>query len=154
MLESFRESINRTQGVGHLHSGIFFRNFERDVHCDWRTQQDRHARISFRKPSRVTVSDRPGARKKKIHALSIGFRRVNRALGVVLDRHTCTGNNRTARIGHDPVSKSVADGPSGQAYAPEKIFKAFMRAVSVKNRIDGEISHPNHVIVIGRLQPL
>jgi hypothetical protein len=112
------------------------------------------ARISFRKPSRVTVSDRPGARKKKIHALSIGFRRVNRALGVVLDRHTCTGSNRTARIGHDPVSKSVADGQSGQAYASEKIFKAFMRAVSVKNRIDGEISHPNRVIVIGRLQPL
>jgi hypothetical protein len=56
--------------------------------------------------------------------------------------------------GHDPVSKSVADGQSGQAYASEKIFKAFMRAVSVKNRIDGEISHPNRVIVIGRLQPL
>ena len=58
-----------------------------------------------------------------------------------------------ARFGHDPVSKSVADGQSGQAYAPEKVFKAFMRAVSVKNRIDGEISHPNRVIVIGRLEP-
>jgi len=125
------------------------------LNCDWRTQQDRHSSNLLSKTiarSRQRVS--PRRQKKKIRALSIGFRRVNRALGIVLDRHSCTGNNRTARIGHDPVSKSVADGQSGQAYASEKIFKAFMRAVSVKNRIDGEISHPNRVIVIGRLQPL
>jgi hypothetical protein len=43
---------------------------------------------------------------------------------------------------------------SGQAYAPEKILKAFIRAVSVKNRVDREVSHPNSVIFIGSFQPL
>jgi hypothetical protein len=38
---------------------------------------------------------------------------------------------------------------SGQAYAPEKILKALIRAVSVKNRVDREVSHPNSVIFIG-----
>jgi hypothetical protein len=42
---------------------------------------------------------------------------------------------------------------SGQAYAPEKILKALIRAVSVKNRVDREVSHPNSVIVIGGLHP-
>ena len=42
---------------------------------------------------------------------------------------------------------------SGQAYAPEKILKALIRAVSVKNRVDREVSHPNSVIFIGGLQP-
>ena len=43
--------------------------------------------------------------------------------------------------------------PSGQAYAPEKILKALIRAVSVKNRVDREVSHPNSVIFIGGFQP-
>ena len=42
---------------------------------------------------------------------------------------------------------------SGQAYAPEKILKARIRAISVKNRVDGEVTHPNSVIFIGSLQP-
>jgi hypothetical protein len=41
----------------------------------------------------------------------------------------------------------------GQTYAPEKILKALIRAVSVKNRVDGEVSHPNSLLVIGGLQP-
>lgn len=42
---------------------------------------------------------------------------------------------------------------SGQVYAPEEIFKALVRAVSVKNRIDGKVSHPDGAIVICGLQP-
>ncbi len=42
---------------------------------------------------------------------------------------------------------------SGQAYAAEKILKAIIRAVSVKNRVDGEVSHPNSVIFKGGFEP-
>ena len=48
----------------------------------------------------------------------------------------------------------IVPSSSVQVHAPEKFFKALIRAVSVKNRIDGEISHPNRVIVIRVLQPL
>ncbi len=40
---------------------------------------------------------------------------------------------------------------SGQAYAPEKLFKTLIGAIAVKDRIDGEVSHPNGVIVYRRL---
>jgi hypothetical protein len=49
------------------------------------------------------------------------------------------------------VSQSISS--SGQAYAPEKILKALIRAISVKNWVDGEVSHPHSVIFIGGLQP-
>lgn len=42
---------------------------------------------------------------------------------------------------------------SGQAYVLEKILEAHIRAVAVKNRVDGEVCHPNSVIFIGGLQP-
>ena len=42
---------------------------------------------------------------------------------------------------------------SSQAYAPEKILQAIIRAISVKNGIGGEVSHPNGMILIGGLQP-
>src|SRR5690242_13787655 len=43
--------------------------------------------------------------------------------------------------------------PSGQANASEKILKALIRAVTVKNRVNGQVSNPNSVICIGGLQP-
>jgi len=41
----------------------------------------------------------------------------------------------------------------GQGYAPEKILKARIRAVSVENWVNSKVSHPNRVIVIRGLQP-
>jgi hypothetical protein len=41
----------------------------------------------------------------------------------------------------------------GQGYAPEKILKALIRAVSVENWVNSKVSHPNSMIVIGGLQP-
>jgi len=43
---------------------------------------------------------------------------------------------------------------SGKAQALEKLLKTLIGTITVKNRVDGEISHPDSVIVIGGLQPL
>ena len=59
---------------------------------------------------------------------------------------------RVVDVGENEISQCSFS--SGQAYAPEKIFKALISAIAVNNRVDGEVSHPDSAIVIGGLQPL
>ena len=42
---------------------------------------------------------------------------------------------------------------SKQADAPEKLLKATVGAIAIKDRIDGEVSHPDSALIISGLQP-
>jgi hypothetical protein len=47
----------------------------------------------------------------------------------------------------------VAQSKSEQAGAPEKFLKTLVGAIAIKDRVDGEVSHPDGVIAIRGLEP-
>jgi hypothetical protein len=88
-----------------------------------------------------------------LKTLSPSRRRTNFSMADITGQKAASGICSALEVGRDRDFPQLF-ASSEQAYAPEKLLKTLIGAISVKNRVDGEVSHPDGVIVIGSLQPL
>ena len=88
-----------------------------------------------------------------LKALSLSRRRTNFWMADITGRKAASEICSALEVGRDRDFPKLFSS-SKQAYAPEELLKTLIGAITVKNRVHGEVSHPDSVIVIGGLQPL